>query len=98
MEVGEVGVVVDLPAARAGSRRVSARPARGSGSRTPGRLLMPVDNGAKAALEREWEQAMAAALGQLPSGTCLTVRDSKGREWDVVPAARAVAASFGEAA
>jgi hypothetical protein len=97
VEVGEVGVVVDLPVARAGLRRVSARPARGNGSRTAGGLLMLVDDGAKAVLERGWELTIAAALGQLPSGACLTVRDPNGREWYVGPAAPATAASFGEA-
>jgi hypothetical protein len=93
-----VGVVVNLPVARAGLRRVSARLAQGNGSRTAGGLLMLVDDGARAALERGWVLTIAAALGQLPSRTCLTVRDANGREWYVSPAAPATAtaaASFG---
>ena len=92
-----MGVVVALPAARASSRRVPARRALGDRAGRPGARLVLVDDEAKAALERGWELAMAAALGQLPSGACLTVRDSEGREWDVSPAARVRAASFGEA-
>jgi hypothetical protein len=80
VEVSEVAMVVDLPAARVGPR-----------------LLMLVDNRARAALDHGWERDVAAALGQLPSGACLTVRDASGREWHVRPAARARAASFDEA-
>jgi hypothetical protein len=58
---------------------------------------MLVDDGAKGTPGGRWELTIAAALGQLPSGACLTVRDSNGREWYVSPAAWAVAASFGEA-
>jgi hypothetical protein len=79
-------MVVNLQAAR------TARPAREIGTRMPGTLLTLVADMPQAALE-----TMAAALGQLPSGACLTMRDTGGREWYVGSAARANAASFGEA-
>lgn len=59
---------------------------------------MLVEDRANTALDRGYERAIAAALGQLPSGACLTVRDAHGREWQVRPAIQAEGASSGEAA
>jgi hypothetical protein len=84
-------MAVNLPAAR------TARPARDNSARAPGTLLRLVAGRGGAVPEPGWRLAMAAALGQLPSGACLTVRDTDGREWCIGPAARATAASFGEA-
>ncbi len=89
-------MVVDLTAARVGLRPASGRAARDDGPRVPGVLAL-VDGRSGMALKRGWRVAMAAALGQLPSGACLTIRDSDGREWYVGPAAPAKAASFRKA-
>jgi hypothetical protein len=91
-------VIVDLPVAYDGLGQASARVARNDGTSVPGVLQALVNGRTKVALEREWRLTMAVALRQLPSGACLTVRDSDGREWYVGPAAQAGVASFREAA
>jgi len=85
-------MAVNLPAARI------ARPARDNSARGPGTLLRLVADRGRTVPDPGWRLAMATALGQLPSGACLTVRDTEGREWCIAPAARATATSFREAA
>lgn len=80
-------MVVNLPAAR------TARPARDNSACVPGTLLTLVADRVRGG----WPLSMAAALGQLPSGACLTIRDTDGREWYVGPATRVNAAGFKEA-
>lgn len=91
-------MVVDLAAARAGLRPAPGGAARDDGTRMPGVLVTLADGRPGTAPERGWRVALATALGQLPSGARLTVRDSDGREWCVAPAVQARAASFREAA
>jgi hypothetical protein len=90
-------VVVDLAAARASLRPASARAARNDGTGVRGVLPVLANGRVKTGLGRGWRLTMAAALGQLPAGACLTVQDSDGREWYVGPASQAKAASFKEA-
>jgi len=91
-------VVVDLPVAYGGVSQISARVARDHGTSGAGVLKALVNGRTKVALEREWRLTMAVALRELPSGTCLTVRDSDGREWYVGPAAEAGVVGFRGAA
>lgn len=46
-------------------------------------------DGDVAASASEQQLALAMALRQLPSGTCLIVRDVSGREWSIKPARQA---------
>lgn len=36
----------------------------------------------------EWRLDLALALKQLPSGSCLVMRDASGREWSISPASQ----------
>ena len=90
-------MVVDFEAARAALRPASARAPRDDGAGVRGALPVLAGDQARTGLGQGWRLTMAAALGQLPAGACLTVRDSDGREWYVGPAAQVKAASFREA-
>jgi hypothetical protein len=91
-------VVVDLPAAYIGLKQASARAGRSDGTQMPGVLRALVDGRTKVTMEREWRLTMALALKQLPAGSCLTVRDSDGREWYVGPADQVRSTRLREAA
>ena len=91
-------MVVDLLAGRAGIKQAAVRASLPDGPGLPGVPTMLAGSHARVAPDREWRSTMARALEQLPSGSCLVIRDASGREWHIGPASRAVARSLREAA
>lgn len=75
------------------TRRTDSAVAASSSGRNTTDLLRTsavVNRGRKVAPGHEQSQALAMALGQLPSGTCLIVRDMSGREWCIKPHCQAM--------
>jgi hypothetical protein len=82
-----LAVVVDLPVIQARRKQV---PGHASQQCRTGHapVTMLAERRAKAASAIEWRLDLALALKQLPSGSCLVVRDASGREWSISPASQ----------
>lgn len=91
-------VVVDLPAAYVGYKAVKACRSSEDAGRVAGALAVLIEGHTQVALERERRLTIALVLKQLPSGSCLLVRDTSGRKWYIGPADRAVTRELEEAA
>lgn len=79
-------MVVDLPVIQAGGKQVPGHFQQCRTGHAP--VTMLAERRVKAASVVEWRLDLALALKQLPSGSCLVVRDASGREWSISPASQ----------
>jgi hypothetical protein len=94
----EVVVVLDLPAAYVGVKQAAQHTTCQDSTGLPGMVLGVVESRTEVALEREWRLTIALILKQLPTGSCVTVRDAKSRAWYIGPADQAIVNGLREAA
>ncbi len=90
-------MLLELPAGHVGGAAAVSSPCQ-SPIVLSGVSVAGDKSGKVAAPRLQQRLALAAALGQLPSGTRLVLRDTRGRNWDVSPACQATAIELREAA